>query len=168
MGLVTWIAIAAIVLLAIGLGLGTFLSGLLMGAERIAENPVVQNATEETLQAADETVDGNANGLVLVETERTVYKQQEPVVIVVKNEGDKSVTFADSSPQVEVKNAYTQKTYDVVITQIKTELQPGETLTVTWDQKDDAGNNVGSGTYVAVVKSDESTVMGQTTFSIQA
>lgn len=41
MGLLTWIAIGVIVLVVIGLGVGVFFSGLIRGAEIVAENPAV-------------------------------------------------------------------------------------------------------------------------------
>lgn len=46
MGLLTWVLIGVIVLVAIGLGVGAFFTNMFEGAEIIAENPVVQNATE--------------------------------------------------------------------------------------------------------------------------
>jgi flagellar basal body-associated protein FliL len=45
MGLITWIIIAVVVLAVIGLGLATFFSGVIRGAEKVGENPVVENAT---------------------------------------------------------------------------------------------------------------------------
>ena len=47
MGLITWIAIAVIVLVVIGLGAGVFFSGMIRGAEIIGNNPAVQNVTQE-------------------------------------------------------------------------------------------------------------------------
>ena len=41
MGLITWIAIAVIALVVIGLGVGVFFSGLIRGAEIIGNNPAV-------------------------------------------------------------------------------------------------------------------------------
>ena len=169
MGLLTWVAIGVIALVVIGLGWGVFFSGLFRGAQVISENPVVQNATEETIDAADDATDeqttttSSSDTVVLVQTERTVYKVSDPVVIVVKNEGNDKVVFSDSSPDVVVKNKDTGKTYDVTVTQVKTELEAGETVTITWDETSD----IESGTYVAIVKADDGTTVGETTFTVE-
>jgi len=87
------------------------------------------------------------------------------VLIVVKNEGNDKVVLSDSasSPNVVIRNKDTGKTYDVTITQVKTELEPGDTVTITWDQTSD----IESGTYVAVVKADDGTTIGETTFTVE-
>ena len=51
MGLLTWIIIGVAVLAIIGLGLQTFFSGMWNGAQRIGQNPIVQNVTNEAKQA---------------------------------------------------------------------------------------------------------------------
>lgn len=170
MGLVTWVAIGVIALVVIGLGWGVFFAGLFRGAQVISENPVVQNATKETIEAADKTADNeltsaSTNNVVVVHTEKTVYKVRDPVLIVVKNEGNDKVVLSDSSssPNVVIRNKDTGKTYDVTITQVKTELEPGDTVTITWDQTSD----IESGTYVAVVKADDGTTIGETTFTVE-
>jgi len=52
MGLLTWVIIAVVVLAVIGLGVGTFYSGILQGAQRIGSNPIVQDATGEAKEFA--------------------------------------------------------------------------------------------------------------------
>ena len=47
MGLLVWIVIGLIVLAIIGLGLGTFFSEVKEGANTVAQNPAVQNITEQ-------------------------------------------------------------------------------------------------------------------------
>jgi archaellum component FlaG (FlaF/FlaG flagellin family) len=167
MGLGTLIAIGVIVLVAIGLGWGVFFSGLFRGAQVVSENPVVQNATRETIEAADDAADttlsSNPN-VIVVQSERTVYKVREPVVIVVKNEGDEKVVFSDSTPNVEIRNKDTGKTHDVTVTQVNTELEPGETVTITWKET----SEIESGTYVAIVKAADGTIVGETTFTVEA
>ena len=59
MGLITWILLGIIVLVAIGLGVGVFFTGLFRGADRVAENDVVQNATEETQDFIDNRTTAN-------------------------------------------------------------------------------------------------------------
>lgn len=50
MGLLTGVVVIAVVLAIIGLGLGTFLSGIWSGAQKVGSNPLVRNATEEARQ----------------------------------------------------------------------------------------------------------------------
>lgn len=54
MGLLTWVLIAVIVLVIIGIGAGTFFSGLWTGAQKVGNNPVIQNLTEQGKQFAQE------------------------------------------------------------------------------------------------------------------
>ena len=64
MGLLTWIAIAIIILAVIGLGVGVFFSGALKGAETVARNPVVKNATAETTTSLTNATNASINGLI--------------------------------------------------------------------------------------------------------
>ena len=50
MGLLTWIIVAVVVLAIIGLGVGTFFSGVFKGFQIVGNNPVVKNATGEAKQ----------------------------------------------------------------------------------------------------------------------
>jgi len=50
MGLLTWVIIGIIVLAIIGLGVGTFFSGVSKGLQTVGNNPVVKNATGEAKQ----------------------------------------------------------------------------------------------------------------------
>lgn len=47
MGLFVWIVVGLVVLAIIGLGVGTFFSGVQEGASTISQNPAVQNITEQ-------------------------------------------------------------------------------------------------------------------------
>jgi uncharacterized cupredoxin-like copper-binding protein len=166
MGLLTWVLVGVIVLAVIGLGWGVFFSGLYRGAQVVSQNPLVKNVTQDatkTIENATNTQLGSPSNVLVVHTERTVYKLKEPVIIVVKNEGDEKVSFSDSTPSVEIKNKETGKTYDVTITHVKTNLEPGQSLTITWDQTGD----VNSGDYTAVVKAENGTKIGETTFTIE-
>jgi hypothetical protein len=167
MGLLTWVLLGVVVLVVIGLGWGVFFSGLYRGAQVVSENPVVQNATQEATKTAENAANshlGGTSNVVVVHTERTVYKVKEPVTIVVKNEGNQKVVFSNSAPNVQIKNIDTGKTYDVTITQVNTELEPGQSMTITWDQAE----NPQSGDYTAVVSTGNGTQIGETTFTIQS
>jgi hypothetical protein len=56
MGLLTWIIIGVAVLAIIGLGLQTFFSGMWNGAQRIGQNSLVQNVTNEAKQGIKEII----------------------------------------------------------------------------------------------------------------
>ncbi len=47
MGLFTWIIIGLIILAIIGLGAGTFFSGVWSGIQKVGSNPMVQDAADE-------------------------------------------------------------------------------------------------------------------------
>ena len=57
MFLITWVIIAVVVLVILGVGVQTFLSGLWTGEQKVGGNPVVQNVTGE----AKEFVKGSIN-----------------------------------------------------------------------------------------------------------
>ena len=52
MGLLTWVIIGVVVLAVIGLGVGTFYSGILQGSQTVGNNPVIKDATDETKEFA--------------------------------------------------------------------------------------------------------------------
>ncbi len=64
MGLLTWIVVAIVVLAIIGLGIGTFFSGVFTGAQKVASNPVVQNTTEEAKEFVSNTTRDSANEII--------------------------------------------------------------------------------------------------------
>lgn len=137
MSLTTWVLVGVTVLAGIGLGWSLLFSGALRGAEEVSENPTLQNATQEaTEDASDMHFDITSNEIV-VQPERAVHKVKEPIITVIKNEGDQKVTLSDSEPKVEIKNNDSGKTYDVTVIQIKTDLAPGESISITWDQMED-------------------------------
>lgn len=47
MGLITWIIVIVAILAVIGLGVGTFFSGVWSGAQKVGSNPTVQGATNQ-------------------------------------------------------------------------------------------------------------------------
>ena len=61
MGILTWIIIAVVVLAIIGLGVGTFFSGVSKGLQKVGENPVVKNATGEAKQYVSNMTDQKLN-----------------------------------------------------------------------------------------------------------
>jgi hypothetical protein len=64
MGVITGIIIAVLVLTIVGLGIGTFASGLFQGAKTIGENPIVQNVTNQAKDTVKEKVtDGISDAL---------------------------------------------------------------------------------------------------------
>jgi hypothetical protein len=153
MGLITWIAIAVIVLAVIGLGVGVFFSGLIRGAEIIGNSPAVQNVTEE----AKEFLKGNmqlssSSNVLVITTNKAIYSIGEPVVITVKNTGKEMLTFPDSALGLEIQNTNTGQTYNVAAAQVLTELEPEASKTITWNQEDGNGNNVLAGGYTATVQ----------------
>lgn len=63
MSLLTLVLIAVIVLVIIGIGAGAFFSGLLTGAQKVGNNPIVKNVTEQGENFAKEAVQNATNKL---------------------------------------------------------------------------------------------------------
>ena len=175
MGLITWIAIAVIVLVVIGLGAGVFFSGLIRGAEIIGNNPAVQNVTQE----AKEFLNGNlqrsssSSSVLVITTNEARYRISEPVTITVKNIGDVTLNFPNSAEGLKIQNMNTGQIYNVTAAQVITELGPGVSRMITWNQEDRNGNNVPTGDYTATVQatslsssSAQSTSSSQVSFEI--
>ena len=143
MGLLTWILLGVIVLVAIGLGVGVFFTGLFRGAEIIGENPAVQNATQEAKDFIDDRVD---TAMIIVTTDNPSYQRGDAVQVTVKNNDDETKTYPDAALGLLVKNLDTDQSYPIMSAQVITELGPGETKTITW--KD---NSAPAGDYEATV-----------------
>jgi flagellar hook assembly protein FlgD len=169
MGLITWIAIAVIVLVVIGLGAGVFFSGLIRGAQIIGNNPAVQNVTQE----AKEFINGNLQGsssssrALVITTNEARYRIGEPVTITVKNIGDVTLIFPNSAEGLKIQNMNTGQIYNVAAAQVITELGPGASRVITWNQEDNNGNNVPTGDYTATVQTTLSSSLAQSTSSSQ-
>src|SRR5919199_1687088 len=157
MGLLTWIAIAVIVLVIIGLGVGVFFSGLIRGAQIIGNSPAVQNITgeaKEFLKGNNNVHQGSSSGsnVLIITTNEAIYRVGEPVIIAVKNIGQETLNFPDSALGLKIQNTNTGQIYSIAAAQVITELQPGTSKTVTWNQESGNGNNVPAGSYIATVQ----------------
>jgi len=173
MSLIPWIASAVIALVVIGLGGGVFFSGLIRGAEIIGNNPAVQNITQEAKEFLNNDIQGNSissTDLVITSNEAR-YRIGEPVTITVKNIGDGTLTFSDSALTLRFQNINTGQIYGIPTTRVITELVPGASKTLTWNQQDGNGNNVPAGDYTAMVQtippsSSSQSVSAQVNFEI--
>jgi hypothetical protein len=155
MGLITWIAIVVIVLVVIGLGAGVFFSGLIRGAEIIGNNPAVQNVTQEAKEFLDNNIQGSSSSsssVLVITTNEARYRVDEPVTITVKNIGNETLTFPNSAVGLKIQNTNTGQMYSVVAAQVTTELEPGASRMLTWNQEDGNGNNVPAGDYTATAQ----------------
>lgn len=177
MGLLTWIAIAVIVLVVIGLGAGVFFSGLIRGAEIIGNNPAVQNVTQEAKEFLDNNIQGgsssssSSSSVLVITTNEARYRVGEPVTIAIKNIGDETLTFPNSAGGLKIQNMNTGQMYSVAAAQVTTELEPGTSRMITWNQEDGNGNNVPAGDYTATVQgillsSSSQSVLAQVSFKI--
>lgn len=55
MGIVTWIIVIVAILAIVGMGLGTFLSSMWSGAQKVGSNSFIQNMTQEARDLAKGT-----------------------------------------------------------------------------------------------------------------
>lgn len=163
MGLITWIAIAVIALVVIGLGVGVFFSGLIRGAEIIGNSPAVQNITQEAKDFLSSNIQGSgiSSSVMVITTNEARYRIGEPVTITVKNIGDETLTFSDSALSLRFQNINTGQIYGVPTTKVITELVPGASKILTWNQQDGNGNNVPAGGYTATVQTISSSSSSQ-------
>jgi hypothetical protein len=163
MGLITWVAIAVIALVVIGLGVGVFFSGLIRGAEIIGSNPAVQNITQEAKEFLNSNIQGSSisSSVLVITTNEARYRINEPVTITVKNIGDETLTFSDSALSLRFQNISTGQIYSVATAKVITELVPGASKILTWNQQDGNGNNVPVGDYTAMVETTPSSSSSQ-------
>ena len=170
MGLITWIAIAVIVLVVIGLGAGVFFSGLIRGAEIIGNNPAVQNVTQEAKEFLNGNLQGSSSSsssVLVITTNEARYRIGEPVTLTVKNIGEETLTFPNSAAGLKIQNMNMGQIYNVAAAQVMTELGPGASRMITWNQDDGNGNNVPTGDYTATVQTTLSSSLAQSTSSSQ-
>jgi flagellar hook assembly protein FlgD len=169
MGLITWIAIAIIALVVIGLGVGVFFSGLIRGAEIIGNNPAVQNITQEAKEFLNSNIQGSSisSNVLVITTNEARYRIGEPVTITVKNIGDETLTFSDSALGLKFQNTNAGQMYGVATAKVMTELIPGASKTITWNQQDGSGNNVPAGDYTATVQTIPSSSSSSQSVSAQ-
>jgi uncharacterized membrane protein len=162
MGLTAVIAIIAIVLVAIGLGVGVFFSGLVRGAEIVGQNPTLQNASEETQKFVLDQTDTSSANVLVITTDEATYESGEKVTITVKNIGDKTLTFPDSSLGLEIQNVNSGQKYTVASAQVITELRPQESKEITWEGDAPAGD------YTATVHTtSDQNIAAQVSFKIR-
>jgi hypothetical protein len=64
MGWITWVIIAVVVLVILGVGVQTFLSGLWSGAQKVGTNPVVQNLTGSAKDFVGESVRNATDNII--------------------------------------------------------------------------------------------------------
>jgi archaellum component FlaG (FlaF/FlaG flagellin family) len=164
MGLITWVAIIAIVLVAIGLGVGVFFSGLFRGAEivgdRIQDNEAVQDAQQGVENFVGDGLTDTSNEVLVMTTNEATYDVGESVTFTVKNIGDQTLTFPDASLGLEIENVDTGENYSVMSAQVITELAPDESKDVTWDEEAPEGD------YTAMVKTTDGDVSAKVEFKI--
>ena len=64
MGWLTWVIIAVVVLVILGIGVQAFLSGLWTGAQKVGSNPIVQNLTGGAKDFAKESVRNATDNII--------------------------------------------------------------------------------------------------------
>jgi archaellum component FlaG (FlaF/FlaG flagellin family) len=94
-------------------------------------------------------------------TNQGTYDVGEPVTFTVKNIGDQTLTFPDSSLGLEIENVESGQKYSVISAQVITELPPDHSKEITWDDDPPAGD------YTATVHTTpEDNVSAQVSFKI--
>jgi hypothetical protein len=107
-------------------------------------------------------------------TNKKTYKPGETVVITVKNNGNSTLEFSDSTLGLTIQNTKTHQKAGILGSQVMSGLKPGESKTVQWDQKDISGKQIQAGTYNARTSSaagensnNTSSITASTNFTIK-
>ena len=77
---------------------------------------------------------------------KKMYKPGETVVITLKNNGKSTLEFSDSTLGLTIQNTKTHQKTGIVGSQVMSDLKPGESKTIRWDQRDINGKQVQAGT----------------------
>jgi hypothetical protein len=85
--------------------------------------------------------------ILQLSTNKKTYKPGETVIITLKNNGNNTLEFSDTTLGLIIQNTKTHQKAGIFGSQIMSELKPGESKTVQWDQKDVDGKQVQVGTY---------------------
>ncbi len=123
----------------------------------LSTSPETFTATADALNQVAESNEGNNTSQVTItgimptpqgrlSTDKTVYLQGEPVQIMFQNTGNVAIELPNAAPWV-VRDAGGRAVFTPVAAQVLVQVAPGATRTWTWDQRDNAGNQVPPGTY---------------------
>ena len=117
--------------------------------------------------------DAQNKSTLQLSTNKKTYKPGETVIITLKNNGKGTLEFSDSTLGLIIQNTKTHQKAGILGSQVMSELKPGESKTVQWDQKDISGKQIQTGTYNARISSaalenltSTSPVAVSTTFTI--
>jgi hypothetical protein len=112
----------------------------------------------------------SSSSVLVITTNEARYRVGEPVTFTVKNIGDQTLTFPNSAVGLKIQNMNTGQVYSVAATQVTSELEPGASRMLTWNQDGGNGNNVPAGDYIATVQgilsSSAQSVSAQVSFEI--
>ena len=64
MAWITWVIVAVLVLVVLGIGIQAFASGLWSGVQRVSNSPIVQNITGSAKDFVEESVRNATNNVI--------------------------------------------------------------------------------------------------------
>ncbi len=143
----------------------------------LSTSPETFTATADVLNQVAESDEGNNTKQVTItgvipspqgqlSTDKSAYLQGETVTITFRNTGTVRIELPNSAPWV-IKNAAGQTVFSPVAAQVITPVGPGATRTWTWNQRDNAGNQVPPGTYTVELSTANAGTF-RAAFAIQA
>lgn len=91
------------------------------------------------------------SGEITFSASKQVFNRGEKVFLTLKNDSDSDLTLNYGAPW-EITRPNGIKIYEPISTQALITLEPGEEKTWTWDQKDQDGNQVKPGVYIATIE----------------
>ncbi len=120
----------------------------------VTDNDGLQDSVNVVVTVKDKDNGPIADSSVQISTNKKTYGIGETVKITVKNNGNNTLSFADSTLGLKMKNLGNGETYALIGAQVVTELNPGQSRNVAWQQENSEGKQVPSGRYVASLSVD--------------
>jgi glycosidase len=113
------------------------------------------------------------NSTLQITTDKQRYLLEETVFVTIKNKMKMPLEFPDSILGLNIENVETGQKAGLLAAQVITELNPNESKTFQWDQKDTNANQTAPGIYKAETSSitrnphDTQPITANTIFSIR-
>jgi hypothetical protein len=120
----------------------------------VTDNDGMKGSVNVVVTVKDKGNGPIAGSSVQISSNKKTYDIGETVKITVKNNGNKALSFADSTLGLKIKNLGNGETYTLIGAQVLTELNPGQSRNVAWQQENSEGKQVPSGRYVASLSVD--------------
>jgi hypothetical protein len=115
--------------------------------QTIEPTPLGNETTATNETSPTPTLSTTVNPLQ-ISTDKKTYSLGEMVAITVKNNGNETAWLPNGALGIRIENLDTGKRYGIISTQALVSLDPGESKSTAWDQKD---GGEGNKQYLAII-----------------